>query len=276
MVERTLHPEWRAEQETTKYPFGSNASLANDENDVILEGVFLDAILYPIGSTARVFLSQVEITHDSVELTLADPVTTLLASASFDLLDPPSRVVFTDPLGRPAGMLVSEPSRLVSFQSWTVGTHLFDIEQTEFAATVVVPTPEIGLRGIQLEDGSLFTGQIWIVGDDGVVVRSEPTTVPGKCGEDDVDLSVIRVDIVGDPLFRRRLCTADDLFVTPRFLKTISIDDGKQVVRCGPDENGDFKLTVNNALAEDTILRIRPSEDGLVIEAVGSTLQSVR
>jgi hypothetical protein len=47
-------------------------------------------------------------------------------------------------------------------------------------------------------------------------------------------------------------------------------------VRCGPDEAGDFKLTVNNDLAEDTVLRIRPTEAGIVIEAEGSGLESVR
>lgn len=275
MVQRTIHPEWRASNEPTKYPFGDRATLTNGI-DILLEGIFLDAILYPIGGQARMFLSQVEIEHDRAILSIGDPETNVLATGEFDIISPPSRVKMTDALGRPAGLFISEPLRLATFQSWTVGTHVFQIGDTEFAGTVAVPTPELGVRGIQLEDGSLFTGDVWIVGDDGVVVRSEPVTEPGKCGEPDVPLSVIRVDIVGDPLFRRRLCTDADLFETPRFVRSITVDDGKQQVTCFPDEFGDFKLTVNNDLAEDTVLRVRPTREGLIIEAVGEALQGVR
>jgi hypothetical protein len=275
MPERTLHAEWRDEQESTKYPFGSNATLTNG-TDIILEGIFLDAILYPIGGEARLYMPLVTLTHDQVTISIGDTVNGILASGAFDLISPPDRVTLQDAFGRPAGVLVSEPGRLATFQSWTVGEHAFGQEDTEFAATVVVPTPEIGLRGIQLADGSLFTGEVWMVGDDGVVLRSEDLQVPSEvCGADPIDISVIRVDVVGDPLFRRRLCVNDDLFVTPQLLKTITVDDGRQRIRCGPDENGDFKLTVNNDLAEDTVLRIRAGENGLVIEAEGSTLQGV-
>lgn len=276
MPERILHPEWRDEQETTKYPFGSNATLTNG-TDVILEGIFLDAILYPIGGEVRLFMPLVTIEHSQVVLSIGDDVNGILATGTFDLVSPPNKVEFLDAFGRPAGMIVSESARLAIFQSWAVGDHTFGQGQTEFAATVVVPTPEIGLRGIQLADGSLFTGEIWMVGDDGIVLRGEDLQQPSDvCGDPPIDMSVIRIDAVGDPLFRRRLCTDDELFVTPRFLKTLTIDDGRQRVRCGPDEAGDFKLTVNNDLAEDTVLRIRPSERGIVIEAEGSGLESVR
>jgi hypothetical protein len=276
MAERILHPEWRDENETTKYPFGSNASLTNG-TDVILEGIFLDAILYPIGGSVRLFMPLVTVAHNQVTLSIGDDVNGILATGSFDLVSPPDRVTFQDAFGRPAGVLVSEPNRLAIFQSWAIGEHSFGQSDTEFAATVVVPTPEIGLRGVQLEDGSLFTGEIWMVGDDGIVLQAEDLQVPSPvCGDPAIDVAVIRVDAIGDPLFRRRLCTDDNLFVTPRFVKTITIDDGRQRVRCGPDEAGDFKLTVNNDLAEDTVLRIRPTEAGIVIEAEGSGLESVR
>jgi hypothetical protein len=274
-VARIVHPEWRASNEPTKYPFAERAKLTNG-TDIILEGIFLDAILYPIGGQARIFLSRVDIEHDSVTVSIGDPSTAILASGTFDILSPPSRVKLTDTLGRPAGLLVSEPLRLATFQSWTVGAHTFDADETEFAATVAVPTPEVGVRGIQLEDGSLFTGEVWIVGDDGVVVRSEPITAPGKCGEEDVPLSVIRVDIVGDPLFRRRLCTDAQLFETPRFVRCITVTDGKQSVKCLPDAFGDFKITVGNDLAEDTVLRIRATPEGIIFEAVGDPLEGVR
>ncbi len=275
MVERRLHPEWRAENEPTKYPFGSNATLTNDV-DVIIEGVFLDAILYPIGGQERVFLSRVDVNHDTVTVTIGDLINPALAAGSFDLLAPPDRFKLEDEFGRPAGVLVSESIRLSTFQSWIVGTHVFTVDQTEFAATVAVPTPELGVRGILLDDGSLFTDEVFLVGDDGVVLSVEESEIPTRCGVPARPISIIRVDIVGDPLFRRRLCDPNDLFVTPRFVETITFDDGKQKVKCGPDGVGDVKMTANNDLAEDTVLRIRATENGIVFEAVGSTLSGVR
>ena len=61
----------------------------------------------------------------------------------------------------------------------------------------------------------------------------------------------------------------NDLFVTPRFLKTIN--------GIPPDEYGNFVITVNNKLAGDTILRVYPDGENnlLKIELVGQRLESV-
>jgi hypothetical protein len=275
MPERTLHPEWRAENEPTKYPFGRSSALTNG-TDVLLEGTFLDAALYPVGGQVGQYLSQVIITHTTATLYVGDAEEPQRASGEFNLVSPPDLIRLTDTAGRPAGVLVSESQRLSIFQSWSVGTHTFLRAHTEFAASVVFPVPATGVRGIQLEDGSLFTDEVWMVGEDGVVLRRETVVAPGPCGQPAAPVEVIRVDVVGDPLFRRRLCEGEALFATPRFLQTITVDDGVQRVQCGPDDFGDFKFTVNNDLAEDTVLRVRPTRDGIVVEAVGSLLQGVR
>lgn len=277
MAERIQHPEWRREQETTRYPFAERATLTND-TDVILEGLFLDAQLYPVGGGARMYLSRVDIAHDTVTLVVGAPGVAELASGEFDLIEPPDTVALYDGYGRPAGLFVSEAIRLASFQSWNIGEHVFAITQTEFAATVCVPQPAVGLRGIALEDGTLFTGDVWIVGDDGVVVRYEENTADGRnCDEGPLrTFPTIRIDVVGDPLFKRRLCTPPELFETPRFLRTITFQDNAQAIVCGPNARGDIKMTVNNDLAEDTVLRVRATPDGIVIEAVGESLESVR
>jgi hypothetical protein len=274
MAQRIRHPEWRDSLEPTNYPFSDTASLYNGRN-FILSGMLLDASLYPVGGQARMYLSKVAITYDTVTIYVGDPVNAELASGSFDLINPPSLVKLTDSLGRPAGVLVSDPLRLASLQSWGVGSYIFTLSQSEFAARICCPAPQIGLRGIMLEDGTLFTGDIWLVGDDGVVLRTETVSLPSTCGQGDQSVEVIRVDVVGDPLFRRRLCNPNDLFETPRFLKTLSFTDGVQTVVCGPDDVGDVKITVNNNLAEDTVLRVRPTPDGIVFESVGDELQAV-
>lgn len=267
-------PEYRDYFATTKYPFADSATLANGEGDFIGEAIFLDASFYAIGMTHRAFLSEIRITNEKATLVIGDENTNLLASAEFDLVTPPNEVRFTDTLGRPAGIMVSESTRLATFQSWSLGTHIFDSSETEFAARVIIPTPEIGVLGILLDDGSVFADDIWIVGDDGVVVSNETITVdkPGFTNETETH-QVIRVDIVGDPLFRRRLC--GNVFETPFLLKTITFLEGCEKVVCGPDKLGDLKITAGTQDAQDSILRIRSVPEGLVIEAVGEKLESI-
>ena len=129
------------------------------------------------------------------------------------------------------------------------------IGAAEFAATCVTPMPAAGVRGFTTPDGTLFTGDVWLVGEDGVVVREED--------------GAVRIDVVGDPLFRRRLCQPVQLFTTPRFVKTIN---GMR-----PDARGDFKITAGRALAADTVLRVYTDDTGgITFEAVGQVLQGVK
>jgi hypothetical protein len=104
-----------------------------------------------------------------------------------------------------------------------------------------------------------MAADVWLIGEDGVVLRK--------------DENAIRVDIVGDPLFKRKLCTTTggniELFVTPNFVRTVN--------GIKPDEYGNFTITANNELAGDTILRIYPDAANNVvkIEFVGQRLESV-
>lgn len=41
MAERILFPEWRKQQEATKYPFAEYATLRNGTGRFFIEGVFL-------------------------------------------------------------------------------------------------------------------------------------------------------------------------------------------------------------------------------------------
>jgi hypothetical protein len=267
------HPEFRDNLETTKYPFGEKADLTNSAGDLILEGTFLDAHLYPIGAGARLYISSVVVEHSSIAIIIGDEDTVEVCRGTFNLPSPVADLRLVDQYDRPAGILVSEPARLAVFQSWGIGTHEFEIQESEFAATCCMPTPEIGVRAIVLEDGSLFTGQTWIVGDDGVVVRKEMVTLPGSCGKAPQTVPVIRIDVVGDPLFKRRLCDPKDLFNTPQPIKQIRvIDSAGNEFTCPPDEFGDMTIQISDSLASDTALRARQTKDGLILEVVGSVV----
>ncbi len=247
-----LFPEFRDEQEKTKYPFADSATLTSVDGFSLEVDTFLDASLYPVGGAARTYLSSVTVSTRSVVLTIGEPRNRNLATVEFDPLDPPDILSFSDAYDRPAGVLVSESVRLAIFQSWPEGEHRFNAEATEFVASCVVPMPQDGLRGIATEDGNLLTGDVWLYGENGVVLR----------GDGDGN---IRVDVVGDPLYRRKLCDPLSLFTTPRFIRTIN--------GMPPNESGDFKITVGSHAASDTILRIYPDADGLRIETVGPTVQ---
>jgi len=270
MAERTLFPQWRKQQETTKYPFSERATLVNSENRVFIEGAFLDAALYPIGANVGLYVSTVTIDFQKVVLTLAAPGQTAIATGEFSLINAEDEIVFFDVYGRPAGVIISESRRLGVFQSWGVGVHEFSREQTEFAATCVFPTPEIGVRGVQLETGELFVGDVWLVGDDGVVLRTEEieVPVPGTCTTR--RLQAIRVDVVGDTLFRRRLCDPANLFTTPRFVQTIEFVGPNMTYSLTPDTSGNALLSTIDDLAADTVLRIKTTPNGIEIGAVGA------
>jgi hypothetical protein len=252
MPERIPFPEFRDELEFTRYPFGDTATLTND---VVSIGVdtFLDATLYPIGAVGRVYLGRISVTAQEVTLYLYDEEGTRWASASFTPGTAPDLLYFTDDWGRPAGVIVSEAIRLARFGAWPVGEQVFSMEQTEFVSSCIIPLPEPGVRGVLSEKDELFTGDLWIVGDNGVVVRKE-------------DERTIRVDIVGDPLYVRKLCEQVERFVPPLFIKTIN--------HCPPDPYGNFHLIVGDYHNETTIVRIYPTDaNTLRIEAVGQVIK---
>jgi hypothetical protein len=253
MPERILFPEFRNEYETTRYPFLDTATLLSTTKQSLDADLFLDASLYPIGSVGGyLYVSKINVRPRLSRISIADRTRKEKAFVEFDPLIAPDVLRIRDEWGRPAGILVSDSLRLSRFTSWAEGDHLFAPDATQFVPSCVVPTPEIGVRGVLTEKGELFTGDLMIVGQNGVVVRQ---------AED----GVIRVDIVGDPLFRRKLCFPFNLFKSPGFVKTIN--------GCPPDKFGNFNITVGNHLSEETIIRIRKTDAGLMIEAVGSTIQ---
>ena len=242
----------------------------------LLEGTFLDAVVHPVGGQSGMYVSRLEVEHDRATIHVGDPEVESLCRGEFDLVNPPDTVQLLDDHERASGLLMSESARLSLFQSWGVGTHRFDPDQTELAASVCVPVPNEGVRGIVLDDGTVLTGPVWLVGGPGVVLRQETEPAVGNKCPGSPDFPAVRVDLVGDPLFVRRQCTDENLFTTPRFITSLTFDDGVDRFTCTPDQFGDVRMAVNNRRAEDTVLRVRPTSEGLVIEAEGTTGRGVR
>jgi len=274
-ITRIKHPEWRDSHEPTKYPFEDDATLSNDEGATLFSDTFLDAAFYPVGGEANGFLAKVTITPTTATLWYGDDGDIQRAFGSFDLATPPDQLRLTDTFGRPAGLLVSESIRMAIFQSWAVGDHIFTQDQTGFVAAVCMPAPEIGVRGIVVDDGTVMNGDVYIVGDEGVVLSCEESQLPGDCNEPSKVVYTIKVDIIGDPLWRRREC-APGFFSTPNFLESVTFQKGARSLRCGPGELGNIRFVVGNTAATDTILRVRPIDQGVLLEAVGERLEDIR
>tara|TARA_Y100001973_G_C5208056_1_gene343160 strand:+ start:6216 stop:6995 length:780 start_codon:yes stop_codon:yes gene_type:complete len=253
---RILHPEFRDRQDDSYYPFGDTASLATTDGNKIFSDTFIDAAIYPIGGGHDTALTKIVVgTGREATIYIGTAQEPELASGTVDFLAPGTTVVLSDKYSRPAGMLLSDATRLSIFQSWSAGTYQFI--NAPFAASVITPMPAVGVRGFITKDGDhieLSYGDTWLVGENGAVVRKDGNT--------------IRVDFIGDPLFRRRLCLEDALFDTPNFLRTIN---GYE-----PDDHGNFNLTVGEHAALDTVLRITPNEAGLKITAAGQPLETTR
>lgn len=245
-----IFQEWRNSNQRVKYPFADYASLVNDDGVSISPELFVDARLYPIGASAGLFLSRITVADASITFTFGDLVTGDLAFATYTFGSGASNIKVVDRYGRPAGILVSDANTLAALvNSFGEGIYEFEQAQTEMAATVVVPTPEVGLLGFLLDDGNIISADIMLVGTDGIVLTT--------------DEGAIRIDAIGNP-YARLIDCEERGFVIPRFcgLKTIN--------KIPPDARGDFKLTLGSNLAPDIALRITQNGDGTV------TLRPVR
>jgi len=250
MPRAILYPEWDNEQGNSPYPFADGATRKNDL-DVILDSAIVDARLYVIGGGVRQYLSLITVTAETVTFSISDS-TGIIASGEYSATVGGDTVELTDTYGRPAGVLVGVDGSLQFFTTFSIGAHEFEVEATEFISTVVVPTPQIGVRGFVLEGGEFFTKDAWIFGEQGVFFTTE---------ED----GVIRVDIMGDPAAERKFCDALGDFEPTRFIRTIN--------GLVPNGFGDFKLLSGSYEALDTVLRIEPVEAGVTLKFVGGVLQ---
>ena len=253
--EHIIFPQFRDEQLESKYPFADYATLTSSNNTTTFaKDVFVDAVFYPIGGGTAIYISSVAVTLNKVTIyaTTVNPATTV--SASYTPLDLPANNILTfyDDYSRPAGVLVFSPERIPEIYQWGFGTYSFTRKATEIVATAFIPAQEPGVRGLTVNGAQFISGDVYLVGSLGVVLRVE-------------DDNIVRVDTVGSPLFQREICdAAGKTKQAQRFVSTIN--------GCKADEFGNFTITATDRNITDgdvTVLRVYPSNFGLVIEAAG-------
>ena len=273
-----LFPEFRDEQRDSKYPFSDRSTFTAIDNALVLsKQAFVDATIYIIDGRGAAYISEIASTGNGILITVRTTGNTSVRARGFVVSSggsPYSQVDLRDRYNRPAGLLVLR-SEQINFLLSQSGTYSFREDALEFVATCFSPATSKGLTGVLINETELVTGNILLVGHNGVVVRKITdefedyqtnaqynTAQPEKHAK-------IRIDVVGDPLFQRIQCEKEGAtLVAPEFIKTIN--------GVAPDEFGHFIFTVS----EDTLtaerdennpvaLRIYPTaENSLTIEAV--------
>jgi hypothetical protein len=259
-------PEFLASLENTKYPFVASATLSNKVVS-FLEGTFLDAHIYPIDGVGRYYVSRVDVASSQVTVYVGDARVPLRSSATIAIPTTDSVVRLIDAVGRPSGMLLSEPTRLAVLAGWGEGSYVFESAQTEFAATCCVPIPDPGVTSVRVDSGDTASGRVWLVGENGVILDSvQKTTADGRVYE------IVRVNVVGDPLYLQTLCEPESAFTPANPLRAIRVIADGFDHTCYPDTRGNFHLQANDALSLRPALRVRTTPDGLIVRVEGSAL----
>jgi hypothetical protein len=276
---RIVYPTYHEESVDADYPFESGASRSNGgvtiENDV-----FVDGRLFPPDGRRDLFISAIEI-DDEVTITLSDGAGEV-GSGTFDRNTAPEYVTFYSAddavyLGLLQGSMAkfvggTPEAGLSKLAGWPDGIYNFAQNQTRFAATVVVPQPQRVVRSIVLDSGAVFRDHVVLYGERGVQL-----TIPelkGSSSSSDRRFlgfagyrGMIRVDVVGDPLFVRRGCEDRSVDTKQDVLITGIVFDGHTIT---PDDTGGFLLTLAALDASDRpALRIIPEMHGLRIGFIG-------
>jgi len=245
MAKEIVYVEWRNQAEQVNYPFATDATLVNSSGVAFDPDLFDDARLYPVGGDYALYLRRVEVAEEYVRFHLAVLEGVELAYGHLDLLNIPAngQVPVYDLFGRPAGVFVSSQSKLEGVAGrFPGGDTLFEQEETNFAPTVIVPMSDVGVRGFVTDDDEAVYGPVFLVGEQGIVLSVED--------------GAIRVDALGNPFAKHEDCQNQDPLPPYCPIKTIN--------RIGPDENGDFKLTIGGNSALDNLFRIMQVQPGIL------------
>jgi hypothetical protein len=244
---KVVFGDWRDDNAQRRYPFSDTATLEG-ATLTLAPSLFIDGRLYPIGGNATLYLNRISRAGSTITFAVQAVGTDELATGEIDVTDIPAtgEIPFYDVYGRPAGMLLSTEEALNSFSGLNTGDYEFFAEQTPFAAAVVVAQPDLGLRGVALESGEVLAGDVWLVGEDGVILRRD---------ED----GSLRIDIIGDPFAARATCE-DEEPGDPDIAMLEPYCPLKTINGIAPDAHGNFKLLVGSNQSLSNLLRIGPDK----------------
>lgn len=252
---RNQYPQWAAQQRASKYPFLDNAELLTDSGYTLPNDLFYDASVVLSQLTGPLRLSRIYREDAIARLEFSDDLNPVIASASVNIAEASNRVRVLNSQGLLAGVFMSQDSRLAWFQTLPQGIH------TLVESAVVVPSVVVTVPAVSTPQDT------YLVGSDGVQLTCEPAKdidADGKL----IDVTLIRVHVVGDPLFVRARCDSDN-FQSPRFVRTVIFRQGTMEHACNGDADGNVTIIGTSSNSADAAIRVRPTANGLQVGYAG-------
>ena len=247
-----FHPDYREEFRGTRYPFVPSATLKSPELTLPID-VIIDAHLYPLNGNSRYYLSEIRVSQTSVVFVIGDDRSRQLAEGVYPLDGSKNLVALKSSGDTPAGVLLIDTENAASLSGLPLGNYAFDTRSTEFCVKCHVPITNNGLTGFLLPDGQIVSGEVWLYGEDGVILSVE-------------DDNEIHVNVVGDPLFLQKFCDE----IPPRMpIKLIRVKHDTGEYYCNV-QHGSFTIQVNNDATENPALRVTGNDQGLYIWMAGT------
>lgn len=235
------------------YPFTDASTFTSTSGRFVPPDAFLDARVYPIGGRASQYVSRIAYANGVITLTVSDDSGELCSGSSSGLTD--TSITLIDSYAREVGIVIIDRAKLLTVL--INGESLdFELGALDFVATAVIPNPVSGVVSIEDAAARLVSGDVWLIGEAGVVLDVE--------GDD-----TVTVHLVGDPLFVRRACEAQSTgFNAVRPLRFVTVNGGEPL---SADEYGDFKLSAGTGSpgTANTPIRITPVTGGIQITLIG-------
>lgn len=152
--------QWKNKNSYRSYPIADDSSFSTDSGDRIPDDVFLDALITPIDPVGTVYVSAINFPDNRLEVSDSTGVIAFASLKNEDL-----ELSLTDSYGRNIGVIV------VTESFYDLGGKLeFRAHALPFSPAAVLPQRQNCVRGIKLPDGTLLTGDVTIIGIDGIEV----------------------------------------------------------------------------------------------------------
>jgi hypothetical protein len=178
MPAESMYQEWQSSNKDRAHPFSESVTTISTNGIEFPTRVFTDGFFYPINLVGSLYISEVNYTANTI--TVADSEDGSVKGISSSIFGS-GKHEFYDEIGRYIGCLIEGPAaaNLDADYAFTADTGLL-------AVAVVYAQNQQGVRGLKLEDGTVLTGEVTLVGTDGVVLTTNND-------------GTIKVDIVGTP-----------------------------------------------------------------------------
>ena len=215
-------------------------------------------MFYP-GVGSAVYVTRITLAIDSVTIVLADDAHGDICTGTARGTD--TAVTLTDLYGRDVGMLIVDATYLAALGKPPAVLE-FAPDALPLAAACVVPQPQLVVGGIADAWANLVTGNVWLVGERGVVLAVDAGT------------NTITVHIIGDRRAEQAACVdKGGTYVQPRFVKRITVlYEGVAEGVAEPNPlTGGITIVPNSLTSADSVLRINnPAPSTLEISAIGN------